>query len=122
VRSLRVRVHRAAAAAIASMGDKSVARETVQKAGAPIMPGSDGPVASADDARKVAQAIGFPVIVKASAGGGGRGMRVARSPDELEQTVATAQAEAGDTRTPAVRGQAVCGLQWLPRGWRSSSH
>ena len=81
--------------AIASMGDKSVARETVQKAGAPIMPGSDGPVASAADARKVAQAIGFPVIVKASAGGGGRGMRVARSPDELEKMFATAQAEAG---------------------------
>jgi acetyl-CoA carboxylase biotin carboxylase subunit len=81
--------------AIASMGDKSVARETVQRAGAPIMPGSDGPVASVADARKIAQHIGFPVIVKASAGGGGRGMRVARSPDELEKMFATAQAEAG---------------------------
>src|SRR6476619_4360024 len=58
------------------MGEKSTARQTMKKAKVPILPGSDGVIASADEAREWAAQIGFPVIVKASAGGGGRGMRV----------------------------------------------
>jgi acetyl-CoA carboxylase biotin carboxylase subunit len=61
------------------MGDKSIAKETVRKAGVPIVPGSDGPVESEADAVKVARKIGYPVIIKAVAGGGGRGMRIAHN-------------------------------------------
>src|SRR6185436_7512904 len=58
------------------MGDKAKARETAKKAGVPIIPGSEGPVRTADEAREVARSIGYPVILKAAAGGGGRGMRI----------------------------------------------
>ncbi len=61
------------------MGDKARARRAMKKAGVPLLPGSDGPVQSEDEALKIAEAIGFPVIVKAVAGGGGRGMRVVRT-------------------------------------------
>ena len=61
------------------MGDKSVAKDTVRKAGVPIVPGSDGPVDSESDAVKIAKKIGYPVIIKAVAGGGGRGMRIAHN-------------------------------------------
>jgi acetyl-CoA carboxylase biotin carboxylase subunit len=64
---------------IRMMGDKAVAKETVRKAGVPIVPGSDGPVESEADAVKVARKIGYPVIIKAVAGGGGRGMRIAHN-------------------------------------------
>ncbi len=76
------------------MGDKARARRVMKKAGVPILPGSDGPVESEDKALKVAKDIGYPVIVKATAGGGGRGMRVVRAPGELSQAVKTAQREA----------------------------
>ena len=61
------------------MGDKAVAKETVKKAGVPVVPGSDGPVSNEDDAVKLAREVGYPVIIKAVAGGGGRGMRVAHN-------------------------------------------
>jgi acetyl-CoA carboxylase, biotin carboxylase subunit len=64
---------------IRMMGDKSVAKETVRKAGVPIVPGSDGPVESEAEAVKLARRIGYPVIIKAVAGGGGRGMRIAHN-------------------------------------------
>jgi len=64
---------------IHKMGNKAQARETVSKAGVPIIPGSDGPIENEHDATKVAQKIGFPVIIKAVSGGGGRGMRIARN-------------------------------------------
>jgi acetyl-CoA carboxylase, biotin carboxylase subunit len=76
------------------MGDKARARKVMKKAGVPILPGSDGPVESEEKALKVAKDIGFPVIVKATAGGGGRGMRVVRAASELSHAVKTAQREA----------------------------
>ena len=79
---------------IAMMGDKVEARRTMQAAGVPILPGSPDPIESADEARKLAREIGFPVIIKAAAGGGGRGMRIVRSEDELETNLETAQSEA----------------------------
>ncbi len=62
------------------MGDKARARRVMKKAGVPVLPGSDGPIESEDKALKIAREIGYPVIVKATAGGGGRGMRVVRAP------------------------------------------
>jgi len=76
------------------MGDKARARRVMKKAGVPILPGSDGPIDNEEKALKLAKEIGYPVIVKATAGGGGRGMRVVRAPAELSHAVKTAQREA----------------------------
>jgi acetyl-CoA carboxylase, biotin carboxylase subunit len=76
------------------MGDKIEAKRTATRLGIPVVPGSEGGVASDQEATTVARAIGFPVLVKASAGGGGRGMKVAHSADELSNALATARAEA----------------------------
>jgi len=80
--------------AIRRMGDKSLARSTVAAAGVPTVPGSPGPLESVDDALACARKSGYPVILKASAGGGGRGMRVARDERELAHAYDTARAEA----------------------------
>jgi acetyl-CoA carboxylase biotin carboxylase subunit len=79
---------------IAMMGDKVEARRTMQAAGVPILPGSPDPIESADEAKTLAREIGFPVIIKAAAGGGGRGMRIVRKEEELASQLETAQAEA----------------------------
>src|SRR5215216_2438781 len=76
------------------MGDKARARRVMKKAGVPILPGSDGLIDSEEKALKLAKDIGFPVIVKATAGGGGRGMRIVRAAGELSHAVKTAQREA----------------------------
>jgi acetyl-CoA carboxylase, biotin carboxylase subunit len=76
------------------MGDKSRARRAMKKAGLPLLPGTDGPIQSEEEALKFAEPIGFPVIVKATAGGGGRGMRIVRSAQELGHAIKTAQREA----------------------------
>jgi acetyl-CoA carboxylase biotin carboxylase subunit len=76
------------------MGDKSRARRVMKKAGVPVLPGSEGLIDSEEKALRVAKEIGYPVIVKAAAGGGGRGMRVVRAPAELSNAVKTAQREA----------------------------
>jgi acetyl-CoA carboxylase biotin carboxylase subunit len=76
------------------MGDKARARRAMKKAGVPVLPGSDGPVASEEQAIQVAGELGYPVIIKAVAGGGGRGMRVVRSGDELSKAFRTAMREA----------------------------
>src|SRR5215213_9269429 len=76
------------------LGDKARARRAMKKAGLPMLPGSDGPVENEEKALKVAAAIGYPVIIKAVAGGGGRGMRVVRAPDELPQLFRMAMREA----------------------------
>jgi len=77
------------------MGDKVTAKETVKKLGLPVVPGSDGPLLSIEHAQKVASEIGYPVLVKAAAGGGGKGMKVAERPDELQEAYQFASAEAG---------------------------
>ena len=76
------------------MGNKAQARETMRKAGVPIVPGSDGPVENLAEARQVARKIGYPLLVKAVAGGGGRGMRIVADEAELLRAVPLAQAEA----------------------------
>jgi acetyl-CoA carboxylase biotin carboxylase subunit len=76
------------------LGDKARARRAMKKAGIPILPGSDGPLDSEEKAQKVAKDLGFPVIIKAVAGGGGRGMRVIRAPGELSKALKMAQREA----------------------------
>jgi len=80
--------------AITSMGDKAFAKETMKKAGVPVVPGSEGVISDLNNAKKVTLEIGFPVIIKATAGGGGRGMRIVRAMDELENAYLTASHEA----------------------------
>jgi acetyl-CoA carboxylase biotin carboxylase subunit len=80
--------------AIRLMGDKSRAKKAMTKAGVPVVPGSNGVVEDEEMAVRVARDIGFPVILKASAGGGGRGMRIVRSSGDLAQVYRAAQAEA----------------------------
>jgi acetyl-CoA carboxylase biotin carboxylase subunit len=82
------------AAHIRAMGDKITAKETMRELGVPCVPGSEGGVATVAEARGVARSIGYPVIVKATAGGGGRGMKLARSEAELDRAFSTARAEA----------------------------
>lgn len=82
------------ASIIQMMGDKSNARQTMKKAGLPILEGSENPVISISEARKIASKIGFPIILKAVAGGGGKGMRVVRNKKELEEAFPVAQSEA----------------------------
>ena len=76
------------------MGDKARARETAIATGIPTLPGSKGTVADDNDALRVADQIGYPVIVKATAGGGGRGMRIVSSADDLEMALTAARTEA----------------------------
>ncbi|MEZ5887351.1 MAG: acetyl-CoA carboxylase biotin carboxylase subunit [Paracoccaceae bacterium] len=76
------------------MGDKITAKDTAKRLGIPVVPGSDGGVAELADAKTVAGQIGYPVIIKATAGGGGRGMKVARDENELEVAFRTARSEA----------------------------
>ncbi|APF37424.1 acetyl-CoA carboxylase biotin carboxylase subunit [Chelatococcus daeguensis] len=76
------------------MGDKIEAKRTAKRLGIPCVPGSEGGISDDDEARRVAAEIGFPVLIKAAAGGGGRGMKVARNADELPHALQTARAEA----------------------------
>lgn len=80
---------------IQAMGDKSTAKETMKRVGVPTIPGSDGLLSHEGEALAIATEIGFPVIIKATAGGGGRGMRLVREPEELTQAFQAAQTEAG---------------------------
>jgi len=82
------------AEAIEKMGDKAVAKQSMKKAGVPVVPGSDGVIRDEEMVVKKAQEIGYPVIIKASAGGGGRGIRVVYNQDELINAFRTAQSEA----------------------------
>lgn len=82
------------AEAIRKMGDKAVAKATMKAAGVPIVPGTDGLIANTEEAVRVSAEIGYPIIVKASAGGGGKGMRVAENEGQLLQAITQAQKEA----------------------------
>ena len=79
---------------IEMLGNKAAAKETMKNAGVPVIPGSEGAVSSLEEARKVAEKAGYPVLVKASAGGGGRGIRRVDTPEELEAQMTAAQREA----------------------------
>ncbi|MBF0094983.1 MAG: acetyl-CoA carboxylase biotin carboxylase subunit [Alphaproteobacteria bacterium] len=79
---------------IRMMGDKIAAKKAAREVGIPVVPGSDGPVESETDAQALARDIGYPVLIKAAAGGGGRGMKVARSPSELVDAIQMARTEA----------------------------
>ncbi len=83
------------AAMIQSMGDKITAKDTMKKAGVPVIPGSDGLINSVKEGKKIAKKIGYPVILKATAGGGGRGMRVVWQEEEFESNWDSARQEAG---------------------------
>ena len=76
------------------MGDKITAKDKVKELGIPVVPGSDGEVLTVEDAIKVGQDIGYPVLVKASSGGGGRGMKIARNDTEMKEAFSTARSEA----------------------------
>jgi acetyl-CoA carboxylase biotin carboxylase subunit len=76
------------------MGDKATARRTMQDVGVAVIPGTPGPVEDADEALRLGREIGFPVIIKAAAGGGGKGMRVARDPDDFARSFQLARSEA----------------------------
>ncbi len=82
------------AASIEMMGDKATAKETMKNAGVPVVPGSDGIVSGIEEAKEIAGKIGYPVMVKASAGGGGRGIRMVERPEDLEAAVTAARQEA----------------------------
>jgi acetyl-CoA carboxylase biotin carboxylase subunit len=80
--------------AIQQLGSKALARDTMVQAGVPVIPGSEGAVKDSEQTWRLAERIGYPVIIKASAGGGGRGMRVVQSGEELEEAVSMAKTEA----------------------------
>ncbi|WP_147802871.1 acetyl-CoA carboxylase biotin carboxylase subunit [Alkalicoccus halolimnae] len=82
------------AQAISQMGTKDVARQTMEKAGVPVVPGSKGLIDSPEDGLKLAEEIGYPVIIKATAGGGGKAIRVARTEEELHKGISVTQKEA----------------------------
>jgi acetyl-CoA carboxylase, biotin carboxylase subunit len=82
------------AEAIRNMGDKAAARATMKKAGVPVIPGTEGLIETTEEALRVSAEIGYPVIVKASAGGGGKGMRVAHNEEQLLEAIVQAQKEA----------------------------
>ncbi len=79
---------------IKAMGNKAYAKESMRKAGVPVVPGSDGIVNNLDEAKDLAKSMGLPVMLKASAGGGGKGLRIVKDIDELEKAFVTAKAEA----------------------------
>src|SRR5436853_5320320 len=80
-------------AAIELMGSKTRARQAMQAAGVPIIPGTSEPVTSAEDVARLGSELGYPLLIKAAAGGGGKGMKVVRSAGEAEQALASAQRE-----------------------------
>ena len=82
------------AAAITTMGDKAAAREAMQVAGLPVIPGSETTLTNVDEGRELARGIGYPILLKAAAGGGGRGMRIVNNESELPRAFSAARAEA----------------------------
>jgi acetyl-CoA carboxylase, biotin carboxylase subunit len=79
---------------ISEMGDKVSARTAMQKLGIPLVPGSDGAIKNVQELKKIAKNVGYPILIKAASGGGGKGMKVAKSPNELEEAWSLARSEA----------------------------
>jgi acetyl-CoA carboxylase biotin carboxylase subunit len=79
---------------INSMGDKAFAKDTMRKSNVPVVPGSDGVVKSPEEAKEIADTVGYPLLIKATAGGGGKGMRIVNSPEEIENSFTMASNEA----------------------------
>ncbi|MFQ3361711.1 MAG: acetyl-CoA carboxylase biotin carboxylase subunit [Alphaproteobacteria bacterium] len=79
---------------ISLMGDKITAKDTVKKLGIPVVPGSDGDVKNVDEAKKIAKQIGYPILIKAASGGGGRGMKIANNEGEISEAFSMARTEA----------------------------
>src|SRR3712207_9309626 len=96
------------------LGAKIEAKVLAEKVGVPVAPWSHGPVEGPDDARRHAEAIGYPLIVKARSGGGGRGIRVVRSPDELEEALDRTRTQAQRTRSEERRVGKECRSRWSP--------
>src|SRR3546814_20776392 len=80
---------------IALMGDKITAKRTAKAAGVPVVPGTDGPVQTDEEAKRLAHEIGFPVLIKAAGGGGGKGMQLAQGPEELDRELGRASGREG---------------------------
>ena len=99
---------------IRMMGDKIVAKQTAAKLGIPVVPGSDGAVPDPETALKLAQRIGYPVLIKATAGGGGRGMKVANNDGELASALSMAKSEAGATIAKAKMAKDAARSQAIP--------
>ena len=81
------------------MGDKITARQTVDDAGVPVIPGSKGAVNSVDEIKELAEEIGYPVVLKAASGGGGKGIRIVKEPEQLEKSLKEAKAKVKNTLT-----------------------
>jgi len=79
---------------ISLMGDKITAKETVKKLGIPVVPGSDGDIKNIDEAKRIAKQIGYPILIKAASGGGGRGMKIAKDESEINEAFVMAKTEA----------------------------
>ncbi len=88
---------------IRTMGDKIEAKRTAKALGIPVVPGSEGGITDDVEAKRIAAGIGYPVLVKAAAGGGGRGMKVARTEDDLVEALQTARTEAKEPRSATTR-------------------
>src|SRR5215468_6675567 len=102
---------------ITIMGDKVQAKDTAKSLGIPVVPGSDGAVTNDAEAIKIADDIGYPVLVKAAAGGGGKGMKVANARGEMVQALSLARAEARATSSISVSATARCSAA-TRRCWR----
>jgi acetyl-CoA carboxylase, biotin carboxylase subunit len=107
------------------MGDKIEAKRTAKCLGIPVVPGSEGGVSNDADAARIAKDIGFPVLIKAAAGGGGRGMKIARTPDELSTALSTARSEAkaafGDDAVYLEKSRCSATAKARPSIWESGT-
>ena len=107
---------------INKMGNKSEARKTMMEAGVPVVPGSKEPVHAAEDGLAMAKEIGFPVMIKASSGGGGKGMRISRSPEDFTELFNAAQMESDFPTTPCIlRNTLKSQGMWSSKSWPTST-
>ena len=106
---------------IRMMGDKITAKKAVAGVGLPVVPGSDGAVTTLDEARRLAKGIGYPVLIKATAGGGGKGMKIAHTADEIESAWSLAKSEARAAFGDGIRSTWRYGCIWAALAGTSRS-